>query len=894
MAMTTAQQTDAYRFFSIAFDAAPGVTYMNQLADAYAAGMTTKEIVNVFTTKDQFNSKYPKFLSNEAFASSLVANVVGTSATDAAKAEAAADVAAALNAGWSRGDVIYQVFTNLAGKAADDATWGNTAKLMANKVAVAKYVTETALTTTTDLAVLAKALSGVTATTDVSTPAALAAAASAVTLGSTYTLTTGADTVNGTAGNDTINALSIKADGTAGTTLSGFDVIDGGAGSDTLNIYTSGADNNAFPATASVKNVEIVNIFNAAAAAALGDASKFAGVAQLWQHSTAAAVTNLGDATVAGFKGTTGALSVTSTNTATKAAVALDGIAEGGSVTFGVPVAAPANGGALNSVTVSGTVADTNLNGVVATTNVNVTVGRDVQSLAVNTAVDTTLAVTDGAGTKTVTTVDASASAGKLTYAAANTVANVSTGKGSDVVTLATAYTATLKAASVSGGEGNDTLTVNVTNAADIAGATVSASGGAGNDTINLNITNGASNAVAVTVDAGAGNDTVDINFAVKSTDVIDGGEGVDTVALAGKAARVADDFIVINKVLKNFETIKFKSAEGAAGTMLDASLLAASYTTLDFAANSFVDNVGAQALIARGDLTAEAVGYKAIVAPATVATYAGTVNVSSVATGTVTANAETVSLTVTASSNGNGLSNNTVATTLLGDAKTAAVTLAAATDNAGTVTDTTDDVLDTAALTFSNAVANTKLTSLTLSGNGTAFVTNAGGDLVTIDASGLASKDIAGKATTGLVYSTTNTKAETIKLGAGLDSVTIAGSTYTVGQTKMDTVDGISLVLNAAKTAFDPTKGDVLSITGLNNLTASGKFVTTQTDLDLALLDAAKLNVSGADVNTLAFHMNGNTYIYQDTTGDNLVTADDILVKLTGTIDLDVLVAGL
>ena len=49
MAMTTQQQTDAYRFFAIAFGAAPGVTYMNQIADAYAAGMTTKQIVNVYT-----------------------------------------------------------------------------------------------------------------------------------------------------------------------------------------------------------------------------------------------------------------------------------------------------------------------------------------------------------------------------------------------------------------------------------------------------------------------------------------------------------------------------------------------------------------------------------------------------------------------------------------------------------------------------------------------------------------------------------------------------------------------------------------------------------------------------------------------------------------------------
>lgn len=693
------------------------------------------------------------------------------------------------------------------------------------------------------------------------------------------------------------------------TTLQSVDTIDGGAGVDTLNIEVK---TDATPTTfngilqGTIKNVEIVNINNtqATAAAVTGttivDASKFEGVQQLWQIGKAAAggVTNLGDSTTAGFKDTAaGTLQVTSTNTATKAAVALDGVAESSTVTFAVPTAAPANGGALNSITVSGTVKDTDLDGTVATTNVGVTVGRGVQSLAVNTAVDTTLTVTDGAdATKLVTTVDASASAGKVTYVAANTVANVSTGKGNDVVTLATAYTATLTAATVNGGEGDDTLNVNVTNAvADATGTTVSAVGGAGKDTINLNIINGATKSVGVTVDAGEGDDTVDINFAVKTTDSIDGGAGTDTVALAGKAARLADDFIVINKVLKNFETIQFKTAEGAVATKLDASLLASNYTTLDFFTGSFVDNVEAQALVARGNLTAEAKGYVNVgegTPAATAITYAGTLNITEKLTGAVNAHAETVNLTV---EGGKANAVAAVVATLTGEAKTATVALSAGTDTKGTVS-TTDDVYVASQVIVTNgtgAEGLKALTSLTLSGNGTATITNADNTaLVTVDASALNSVDITGKAATGLVYVTTNTKAETIKLGAGLDSVTITGSTYTVGQTKMDTVEGLNLVVTGG--AIDATKGDTLVINGMaaGGLVADGKFTTTQTDLDLALLDAAKFKTAGGvDVNNVAFHLNGNTYVYSDVSGDNLVTTDDILVKLTGTIDLDALV---
>ena len=98
MALTAATKTDLYRFFAVAFNAAPGVTYMNQLAEA-ANVMTVQQIVEVFTTKPEFTATYPTFFTNSQFATKLVNTVVGTSASDAAKAEAIADIEAALAAG---------------------------------------------------------------------------------------------------------------------------------------------------------------------------------------------------------------------------------------------------------------------------------------------------------------------------------------------------------------------------------------------------------------------------------------------------------------------------------------------------------------------------------------------------------------------------------------------------------------------------------------------------------------------------------------------------------------------------------------------------------------------------------------------------------------------------
>lgn len=259
MAMTTAQKTDMYRFFSIAFNAAPGVTYMNQLDAAVNSGMSTKQIVNVFTLKDQFTSVYPTFLDNATFATRLVDAVVGTSAAASDKAQAVIEIVAGIASGMTRGDIVYQIFTNLAAKAPNDAAWGATAKLMANKVAVAAYYTEELATDSTDLAALRAVLANVTAATDVSTNSAMATAISSAVSGQTFTLTTGADLYAGTAGADIIRGVAGTVVGAQDqTTLNSSDVLNGGAGDkDLLVINMTGP---AYNGGATIKGFETLQI----------------------------------------------------------------------------------------------------------------------------------------------------------------------------------------------------------------------------------------------------------------------------------------------------------------------------------------------------------------------------------------------------------------------------------------------------------------------------------------------------------------------------------------------------------------------------------------------------------------------------------------------------------
>lgn len=527
MALTAAQQTDAYRFFSIAFNAAPGVEYMNQIADAYASGASTKDVVNAFVSKSQFTNVYPTFLTNVAFANNLVENIVGSSAAEAAKTQAKADIVTALNGGLSRGDVIYTIFNNLANKPAADAVWGNTAKLMANKVAVAQYYTEVLLGNTTNLATLQSVLAGVTPTTNVSTPAAIQALLGDVfnAQGQTFTLTTSADQVpgmNGSAGNISTTGNDVYV--ANNSTLSSADrIVDAAGNADKLK-YSSqvGVGHSAFE----MKGVETLEVTADGGTTQQSgfDLSGAQGLTLLKSlNSTGRTafgqVTSLANIEVNNVTSSTGAVFNHQV-----AVQYQDSVVSGAANEVTLTLANNSNVNPVGGVWI-GRVADGNMNPGTGIETLNVVTSGSAATLTRLTSQISTMNVSGDqnltiqtALQPTVDTIAAGSFAGALDINLTGNVAaagegalSITTGSGNDVIDLLSGNAASTVA------EPTDLATVT-------RNATIST--GAGNDSVEAGL--GDDN-----IDLGEGNDTLVItNDGLTVADLITGGAGTDTIIL--------------------------------------------------------------------------------------------------------------------------------------------------------------------------------------------------------------------------------------------------------------------------------------------------------------------------------------------------------------------------
>lgn len=739
--------------------------------------------------------------------------------------------------------------------------------------------------------------------------------------GETFTLTAGADPITGTAGNDTINALTIKADGTAATTLSAFDVIDGGAGTDTLNIYNNNTNNTSLPASASIKNVENINIYNDGGAFHTGtagtiDASKFVGVTNLLQATRAADVTNLAAATTATFKGQNTAaaadLSVTAASGVASAKVALDGVkgtdadADGafdaGDNTAHLTVA----GDALSSVTVSGTLAQAVVStaaAAAANLNLNVTAGKDVETLSVNSAVATKLSITDGAGTKKVTTIDASASTGAITYAdTETTVATVTTGSGKDDVTVVTATSKTAGSvvnASVTTNAGDDKVTVKVTGDGNTTVNT-----GAGNDTVHIQ----SRDTSVLTVNLGDGADTFTSDVAIAATDSIDAGAGSDTLLLSLVGAANVGAF-------KNFDVYDVKgmtanldldilNTNNAVTEIVGSGALGAAVTLQNVGAGV---NFRATADMVFADNTA--IDADEVLTLTQKTAGALTVTLDADETGTGDATDDVAGMSIAAA---DATSVSAVFDTSYLAAAGAVTGETAATDNVSTI------VLATQAAASINVVsggANAKNVLNVTEGTGTdalTTVTVTGAQALTLSVAGaskLATID-ASAATGGLTASLANLKdGGTIKLGSGTDVIT---ATNTSNATGAESIQGFAktaavAVSDAAadataKAAAIAAADKIVVDLGANEAVANANGaatgatlangVLTFTGAGPATLDAA-LVIADAFAETagevVAFQYLGDTYIFgQGATHANAggaqgVSAADLVVKLVG-----------
>ena len=589
-------------------------------------------------------------------------------------------------------------------------------------------------------------------------------------------------------------------------------------------------------------------------------------------------------------------------------------------------------GNALTTLALSGT----------GTTGLTITDGGTVAAtglapittLNLSTSGSTTLTTTGMSSLATLTQTGA----GGVTLLAGTKLAAITTGAGADTLRVSTAT-----ASDVVGTTIDETVTANVDTGAGIDSIFVATTGGgrtivnagAGNDTFYVNTLSTGLNSLS----GGDGNDVFRIAsgsgvVAGLQNTTISGGAGTDTLRVSN-ATFTASDYAILTANVSSVEALQLAGVV----TALDASLVA--MTQLDFrgagahtvtevssaqtvsvartaAATAITGFAAATAAVVPTGITIASKGYvETVGAIATV--FGDSLNVSMAqtsATSTVNASGNALNLSVAALAQSGTTGASTAVTgvntsaTVTGDLVSLNTAL---TSVRGSGTNGVG-VESTAGLTVAVTTTNLEnMTSITVSGSGTAII-NAGtiaavdAKLATINLSAmtaLADQNTLGQewdgTTVGLfsnkstsTVTLNNNFAETVLLGGAKDTVA-TGSTITA----VDTITGFQVVASAANPLVaDAARSDVLNI-GADTSTAwtvsnSATMTVAGSTLEAALLQAASLTFAGTTnaVNNVLFHFGGDTYAYQDL-GTAGLSDDDVLVKLSGTLNLDLLLTG-
>jgi S-layer protein len=358
-------------------------------------------------------------------------------------------------------------------------------------------------------------------------------------------------------------------------------------------------------------------------------------------------------------------------------------------------------------------------------------------------------------------------------------------------------------------------------------------------------------------ISLGAGDDTLHLKSGtVSSTATLDGGAGTDTLAMDAADAETASGDSAFAAKITGFEKLSLGAA--ASETIDLANLDNISYVITAGATLLTLDNFAANGTL---ELTAASTEVDVVLADAT-----GTADVLNVVTkvegadlnfGTVkAAGVETINLTVT---------------------------------------DTDTDTIEAATIKLTDAA----LKSLVVTGNG---------DLVlTVDATNTALTSINASALTGSLTATTGSVASvTITGGAGADVLTAAGNSATLiggagndtlvagnlstltGGAGHDTFDVSTATtnVNSYSTITDLSTGDIIKFAATAADFAASKVTLADTSVFQDYANAAIAATDTGDVSW--FQYGGNTYVIDNVSdGTSFVNGQDIIVKITGTVDL-------
>lgn len=349
--------------------------------------------------------------------------------------------------------------------------------------------------------------------------------------GQTYTLTTGADNIVGSNGNDTISGF-VDTTASSGQTMTAADKVAGGTGTDTLNITVGALSANGALGGADVSGVEIINI-RATAATAL-DASTFTGETEVNadRGTGAMTVTNLSTGVAYGIKGD-------------------------GNATLGTQSASW--GATVTSFT-------TNITGGVGPT------GTAAPAVTLLAATGTSATIKSSGAANKIGAL-ALGTAGIVTAATINAETNLTTG----AVTAAA-----LKTLTVTGAGTVDLDSTTTALSATVTNVVATTNTGGVKVKLGANTTDFA---------GGTGNDFVDTAALVfNSTAKLAGGTGTDTLAISDATATVFTAAAKAN--ISGFETLQVSSA-GA--LIFDyAALTGLTALNVGIATSATVNNIGA------------------------------------------------------------------------------------------------------------------------------------------------------------------------------------------------------------------------------------------------------------------------------------------------------------
>lgn len=523
----------------------------------------------------------------------------------------------------------------------------------------------------------------------------------------------------------------------------------------------------------------------------------------------------------------------------------------------------PATTLALNISGVSGEFADSNVY-----TTINVTTGANASTLAK--IKDTALTTLNVAGSSALTVTSS-------TDATALKTINVSGSAG----LTGSFIQNTLTAINASGTSGNNTITM------DASKATYT--GGTGVDAVT---TAESVTSVSKAIDLGAGNDTLVLADGVQTVSAaIAGGLGNDTISMlaADAAVNAASSQFVIN--MSGFEAVRLRGATGS--QTVDLGLLALAQGSSTINSNVFAGATGGEG----GTLTLKNFANN------------GTLTIDGTQDGTI-------ALTNTTAWTGTGTANVTLLDTKTGATGNPVTGGIVSVDGASTVnivtsqvatainadTLTIKDVGSTDYLATINVTGNSNLTLTGDSGNGVLTAVNATGMTGALTYTALGTKaqtvtggngnDVLAAHTTMVVDSQTvpSTVADTLIGGAGNDTLTTnAGLTTLTGGAGNDTfVAAVANTATSYSTITDFSVGDHLQMAAKGTATfASTKITLASTATFLEYLNEAAKGDATTNAKLSWFQFGGNTYVVEDLTNTGSFAATDIVVGLTGLVDL-------